>query len=55
MSNRSGALRIRNFFAELLPAGTALDPLAAEMRVCSDDVIALLAQFGREVVGGVQI
>ncbi|WP_197059413.1 HipA N-terminal domain-containing protein [Cryobacterium sp. MLB-32] len=48
-------MRIRNFFAELLPAGTALDRLAAEMRVCSDAVIALLAQFGREVVGSVQV
>ncbi|WP_369798081.1 HipA N-terminal domain-containing protein [Cryobacterium sp. MLB-32] len=46
-------MRIRNFFAELLPAGTALDRLAAEMTVCSDDVIALLAQFGRNVADAV--
>jgi len=55
ISNRSRAARRRNFFAELLPEGTALDTLAAEIRVSSDDVIALLAQFGRDVAGAVQI
>lgn len=52
ISNRSPAARRRNFFAELLPEGTALDNLAAEIRVSTDDTIALLAQFGRDVVGG---
>jgi len=55
VSNRSRAARRRNFFVELLPEGTALDTLAAEIRVSSDDVIALLAQFGRDVAGAVQI
>jgi len=55
ISNRSRASRRRNFFAELLPEGTALDTLAAEIRVSNDEVIALLAQFGRDVAGAVQI
>lgn len=53
--NRSRAVRRRNFFAELLPEGTALDNLAAEIRVSTDDTIALLAQFGRDVAGAIQI
>jgi serine/threonine-protein kinase HipA len=53
--NRSRAGRRRNFFAELLPEGSALDSLAAEIRVGTDDIIALLAQFGRDVAGAVQI
>ena len=48
-------MRRRNFFAELLPEGTALDNLATETRVSTDDVIPLLAQFGRDVAGAVQI
>ncbi|TDW28424.1 type II toxin-antitoxin system HipA family toxin [Cryobacterium psychrophilum] len=55
ISNRSRAARRRNFFAELLPEGTALDNLAAEIRVSTDDVIALLAQFGRDVAGAIQV
>ena len=55
VSNRSRAARRRNFFAELLPEGTALDNLAAEIRVSTDDTVALLAQFGRDVAGAVQI
>ena len=55
ISNRSRAARRRNFFAELLPEGTALDNLAAEIRVSTDDTIALLAQFGRDVAGAIQI
>ncbi|MDY7529944.1 MULTISPECIES: type II toxin-antitoxin system HipA family toxin [unclassified Cryobacterium] len=53
--NRSRAARRRNFFAELLPEGTALDNLAAEIRASTDDIISLLAQFGRDVAGAVQI
>ena len=52
ISTRSRAARRRNFFAELLPEGTALDNLAAEFRVSADVTIALLAQFGRDVAGG---
>ena len=55
VSNRSRAVRRRNFFAELLPEGTALDNLAAEIRVSTDDTIALLARFGRDVAGAIQI
>ena len=53
--NRARAARRRNYFAELLPEGSALDNLAAEIRVSMDDIIALLAQFGRDVAGAVQI
>ncbi|TFB74314.1 type II toxin-antitoxin system HipA family toxin [Cryobacterium glaciale] len=53
--NRSRATRRRNFFAELLPEGTDLDNLAAEIRVSTDDTIALLARFGRDVAGAIQI
>ncbi len=55
VANRSRAARRRNFFAELLPEGVALNNLAAEIRVSTDDVIPLLAQFGRDVAGAVQI
>ncbi|WP_022887112.1 type II toxin-antitoxin system HipA family toxin [Glaciibacter superstes] len=55
VANRGRAGRRRNFFAELLPEGTALDNLAAEIRVGADDIIPLLAQFGRDVAGAVQI
>ena len=55
VSNRRRAGRRRNYFAELLPEGTALDNLAAEIRVSTDDVIPLLARFGRDVAGAVQI
>ncbi|MET3767450.1 serine/threonine-protein kinase HipA [Marisediminicola sp. UYEF4] len=55
VANRSRAGRRRNFFAELLPEGTALDNLAAQLRVSDDDIIPLLAQYGRDVAGAVQI
>ena len=55
IANRSRAARRRNFFAELLPEGSALDNLAGEIRVSTDDVIPLLAQFGRDVAGAIQI
>lgn len=54
-ANRNRAERRRNFFAELLPEGSSLDNLATEIRVSTDDVIPLLAQFGRDVAGAVQI
>ena len=53
--NRGRTGRRRNFFAELLPEGSALDNLASGIGVSADDVIALLAQFGRDVAGAVQI
>ncbi|MBH0024966.1 type II toxin-antitoxin system HipA family toxin [Salinibacterium sp. SWN248] len=55
VANRSRAGRRRNFFAEILPEGRALENLAAEIRVSADDVIPLLARFGRDVAGAVQI
>ena len=55
VSNRSRAARRRNFFAALLPEGAALDNLAAEIRVSAEDTIALLARFGRDVAGAIQI
>ena len=55
VSNRRRAGRRGNYFAELLPEGTALDTLAAEIRVSTDDVMPLLARFGRDVAGAVQI
>ena len=55
VANRAKAGRRRNFFAELLPEGASLDNLAGKIRVSPDDVIALLAQFGRDVAGAVQL
>ncbi|WP_010205514.1 type II toxin-antitoxin system HipA family toxin [Salinibacterium sp. PAMC 21357] len=55
VANRSRAGRRRNFFAEILPEGRALENLAAEIRVSADDVIPLLARFGRDVAGAIQI
>lgn len=55
IANRGKAGRRRNFFAELLPEGTALDNIAAEIRVSTDDIIPLLAQFGRDIAGAIQI
>lgn len=55
VSNRSRAARRRNLFAEHLPEGTTLDNVAAEIRVVTDDTIALLARFGRDVAGAIQI
>ena len=49
------ASRRRNFFAELLPEGDNLANLAAAIRVTTDDVPQLLAQYGRDVAGAVQI
>ena len=55
IANRGKAGRRRNFFAELLPEGTMLDSLAAEIRVSTDDTISLLTRFGRDVAGAIQI
>lgn len=45
----------RNFFAELLPEGDARERLANEARLRKDDVMGLLAAYGRDVAGAVQI
>ncbi len=55
VSNRSRAARRRNFFAELLREGTALDNFTPKTRVFIDDTIALLAQFGPDIAGAIQI
>ncbi|SCX03684.1 type II toxin-antitoxin system HipA family toxin [Candidatus Aquiluna sp. UB-MaderosW2red] len=47
--------RRRNYFAELLPEGESLERLAGNLRVPTDDVLRLLAQFGRDVAGAVEI
>jgi serine/threonine-protein kinase HipA len=47
--------RRRNFFAELLPEGNALENLANSARVDTTDVPALLESFGRDVAGALQI
>ncbi|WP_353807685.1 type II toxin-antitoxin system HipA family toxin [Agromyces sp. SYSU T00194] len=44
-----------NFFAELLPEGRARDRLAVEAGVRRDDVLGMLAAYGRDVAGALQI
>jgi len=51
----SGRALRRNFFAELLPEGDARERLANEARVPKDDVMGMLAAFGRDVAGALQI
>ena len=55
--SRRRAARRRNFFAELLPEGDMLEALAAqaEKGTSTRDTIALLARFGRDVAGALQI
>jgi serine/threonine-protein kinase HipA len=57
VSTRGRADRRRNFFAELLPEADMLDALAAEIGkgTSTADVITLLAHFGRDVAGALQI
>jgi serine/threonine-protein kinase HipA len=47
--------RRRNDFAELLPEGDSLERLASDLRVLTDDVLRLLAQFGRDVASAAEI
>lgn len=49
------ASRRRNFFAEMLPEGVQLKNLADDARIPTDDVIGLLALYGRDVAGAVEI
>ena len=53
--NRSRAQRRRNFFGELLPEGRVLTRLATAINVREHDVVPLLAAYGRDVAGAVQI
>lgn len=53
--NRSHVSRRRNFFAELLPEGDLLTDLAAQARLPEYDVLGLLAHYGRDVAGALQI
>lgn len=52
---RSKAERRRNFFHELLPEGRALTNLATRIGASESDTIGLLAQYGRDVAGAIQI
>jgi HipA-like protein len=47
--------RRRNYFAELLPEGESLERLASDLRVPTNDVLRLLAQFGGDVAGAAEI
>ncbi|WP_448003313.1 HipA domain-containing protein [Agromyces bauzanensis] len=53
--NRSQVARRRIFFAELLPEGDLLTDLAAQARLPEYDVLGLLAHYGRDVAGALQI
>lgn len=44
-----------NFFAELLPEGNARKRLADEVGLRRDDVMGMLAAYGRDVAGAIQI
>ncbi|HUF98459.1 MAG TPA: HipA domain-containing protein [Ilumatobacter sp.] len=52
---RSGADRRRNFFAELLPEGDALEVLAQRAGLREYDTVNMLARYGRDVAGALQI
>jgi len=55
VENRARAARRRNYFAELLPEGRVLSDLASRARVAESDVVGLLARFGRDVAGAVEL
>lgn len=52
---RARAERRRTFFAELLPEGRVLTRLAAVIDSREHDVVRLLAAYGRDVAGALQI
>lgn len=52
---RGKAARRRVFFDELLPEGAARQRLADRVRVAPADTLSLLAAYGRDVAGAVQI
>lgn len=53
--NRGRAKRRRNFFAGLLPEGTQLQSMARNAQLNEFDVLGLLARYGRDVAGAIQI
>lgn len=55
ISNRARTTRRRNFFTELLPEGRILTNLANSIRAAEHDTLTLLAHFGRDVAGAIQI
>ncbi|UTT58960.1 type II toxin-antitoxin system HipA family toxin [Cellulosimicrobium cellulans] len=55
VENRARAARRRNYFAELLPEGRVLSDLAARARLAESDVVGLLARYGRDVAGAVEL
>jgi serine/threonine-protein kinase HipA len=52
---RGRAGRRRNYFAELMPEGDALDELARRSRVAPQDAIGMMRAYGRDVAGAVQL
>ncbi|WP_341953198.1 HipA domain-containing protein [Salinibacterium sp. TMP30] len=52
---RSLARRRRNYFAGLLPEGTQLESMARNAQLNEFDVLGLLARYGRDVAGAIQI
>lgn len=55
VTQRTGWQRRQNFFAELLPEGDLLDLLASEAGLRTWEHLSLLAAFGRDVAGAVQL
>lgn len=53
--NRGHAKRRRNFFAGLLPEGNQLTHMARGARLQEFDTLGLLARYGRDVAGAVQV
>lgn len=52
---RGKAPRRRNYFDELLPEGVTRQRLAERARVSTTDTLGLLAAYGRDVAGAVQV
>jgi serine/threonine-protein kinase HipA len=52
---RGKAARRRNFFEELLPEGVIRQRLVDRVRVAPTDTLSLLAAYGRDVAGAVQV
>lgn len=55
MPTRSNATRRRNFFAGLLPEGRQLTSMARNAKLTEFDTLGLLARYGRDVAGAIQI
>lgn len=53
--NRGRAKRRRNFFTGLLPEGTQLESMARNAQLNEFDTLGLLARYGRDVAGAIQI